>query len=79
MIDWEQVRKHRYSDSPAPPTWPVGVRPISIEGLSLLGIQESTGGLHWDGQPVVTEKRLASYERRLALACDTRHRRRGGC
>ncbi|WP_206073735.1 hypothetical protein [Mesorhizobium sophorae] len=68
MIDWEAIRKFRYSDSPAPATWPVGVRPISIDGVSLFGIHESTGELHWDGQPIVTEKRLSNYERRLALA-----------
>jgi hypothetical protein len=68
VINWEEIRKYRYSDSAPPPTWPTGVRPISIKGLSLLGIHESTGELHWDGQPVVTEKRLANYERRLALA-----------
>jgi hypothetical protein len=68
MIDWEEIRRNRYAMEAAPPGWPVGVRPISIKGLSLFGVDSRTNELYWDGQAVVTEKRLANYERRLALA-----------
>ncbi|TPN57578.1 hypothetical protein FJ976_02770 [Mesorhizobium sp. B1-1-9] len=66
--EWEKVRKHRYSDSDTPPEWPAEVRAISIDGVSLFGVHQSSGELYWDGHAVVTEKRLANYERRLALA-----------
>ncbi|AZO00114.1 hypothetical protein EJ066_24965 [Mesorhizobium sp. M9A.F.Ca.ET.002.03.1.2] len=68
MIDWNQVRKFRHVTESSPPEWPAGVKAISLEGVTLLGIHQSTGELYWDGQAVVTEKRLANYERRLALA-----------
>ncbi|MFK0688182.1 hypothetical protein ACFX5Q_08260 [Mesorhizobium sp. IMUNJ 23033] len=68
MIDWDEIRKNRHVTEPSPPTWPIGVKAISLSGVTLLGVHESTGELYWDGQAVVTERRLANYERRLALA-----------
>jgi hypothetical protein len=68
MIDWDEIRKYRHVTEPSPPGWPPGVKAISLNGVTLFGIHESTGELYWDGQAVVTEKRLANYERRLALA-----------
>jgi len=35
---WEDIRSFRYSTMDPPPDWPSGVRPISNEGLGLLGI-----------------------------------------
>jgi len=48
MADWRHIRAHKIS-SERPNDWPHGVRGISQEGLSLLGINEATGQLYWDG------------------------------
>jgi len=37
--------------------WPVGVRPISVDGLDALGVGND-GRIYWDGKVIVTEKRL---------------------
>lgn len=68
MIDWEKIRQDRYSMESPPPEWPSGVKPISLSGLTLLGVDPRTNRLYWDGHAIVTEKRLSDYERRLALA-----------
>ncbi|MER9816501.1 hypothetical protein [Mesorhizobium sp. M0129] len=66
MIDWDEIRKYRHVTEPSPPTWPQGVRAISLNGVGLLGVHESTGELYWDGQQVVTARRLANFERWMA-------------
>jgi hypothetical protein len=55
-----------YSDKTPPTHWPPHLRIISLEGLNTIGIDPKTNELYWDGQRIVTEKRLASYERWLA-------------
>jgi hypothetical protein len=35
---WQEIRAARYSIMTPPPEWPAGVRPISIDGVSLFGI-----------------------------------------
>jgi hypothetical protein len=35
---WQEIRAVRYSTMTPPPEWPSNVRPISMEGVSLLGI-----------------------------------------
>jgi hypothetical protein len=68
MIDWAHIRAHKLSDEPTPPGWPAGVRPISVEGLSLFGINEATGRLYWDGRQVRTRRviQLGKPERWIA-------------
>lgn len=66
MIDWEQIRRHRHVEDESPPEWPTGVQAISSSGLTLLGIHEKSGELYWDGQQVVTARRLANFERWMA-------------
>jgi hypothetical protein len=39
-----------------PPEWPDGVRAISIDGTSFIGVDTETGELYWDGKKVVTQK-----------------------
>jgi hypothetical protein len=41
-----------------PPEWPSNVRPISTEGISLLGIEPATKKLYWDGREIVVRDRL---------------------
>ena len=43
--------------SDSPNHWPKGVRPVSLEGLSYLGVG-SDGELHWDGKPIAVRKTL---------------------
>ncbi|MER9407711.1 hypothetical protein NKI36_27225 [Mesorhizobium caraganae] len=66
MIDWDRIRQYRHVVEPSPPEWPAGVKAISLNGVSLLGVHESTGELYWDGQQIVTARRLASFERWMA-------------
>lgn len=68
--DWEKLRAHKWSPVPPPPDWPVHVRPISMNGLGLFGIDSKTHSLHFDGDKLVTERRLARFER-LCLGIGT--------
>ena len=67
--EWDDIRTHRYSTMAPPPEWPAGVRPISIEGVTLIGIDPATNKLFWDGKEVVVRDRvrLGSLERILAV------------
>ncbi|RWM88600.1 MAG: hypothetical protein EOR84_27280 [Mesorhizobium sp.] len=67
MIDWDHIRKFRYTKDAPPAEWPEGIRGISQEGLALLGLNPKTNTLHWDGQKLAIEKRLANFERGMAL------------
>jgi hypothetical protein len=50
---WDDIRAFRYSTMDPPPTWPSNVRPISQEGMALLGIDPSTNKLFRDGKEIV--------------------------
>ena len=67
MADWSHIRAYKIS-SERPNDWPQGVRGISQEGLSLLGINEATGQLYWDGSQIRTRNmlRLGTPERWIA-------------
>jgi hypothetical protein len=56
--NWNDIRAVRYSPLTPPPEWPSNVRPISIEGVSLLGIDPATNKLYWDGKEIVVRDRL---------------------
>jgi hypothetical protein len=68
-VDWVHIRKYRLSKE-RPADWPEGIFAISLEGLALLGIDEKSGRLFWDGKEVVTRSavRLGTFERWLASA-----------
>jgi hypothetical protein len=72
---WDDIRSFRYSTMDPPPDWPSHVRPISQEGLGLLGIDPSTNRLFWDGKEVVLRNRvrLSWWQGFLAflIACGT--------
>jgi hypothetical protein len=55
---WDEIRGVRYSPLTPPPEWPSNVRPISLEGVSLLGIDPATNKLYWDGKEIVVRDRL---------------------
>ena len=53
----------------APAHWPTGVRPISLDGLVLVGVGDD-GRLYWDGLPVEVAKTftLSWWQRLGAVA-----------
>jgi hypothetical protein len=55
---WQEIRAARYSIMTPPPEWPAGVRPISIDGVSLFGINPESNKLYWDGREIVVRDRL---------------------
>jgi hypothetical protein len=61
------ARKHSaQSTADTPQHWPTGVRPVSVEGLGLLGVSED-GRLYWDGIPVEVARTFTlSWWQRLA-------------
>src|SRR5215831_18995616 len=52
ITDWNDIRAVRYSPMTPPPEWPPNVRPISTEGVSLLGIDPATNQLYLDGNVI---------------------------
>ena len=51
-------RKHPAQSTGDPRVgWPEGVRPISVDGLDHLGVDDD-GALFWDGRPVEVRKSL---------------------
>jgi hypothetical protein len=68
-VPWHNLRKHKLAKDVEPPKdWPAGVVPISMEGLSLFGINEATGQLYWDGDKIETKFSLSARDRFLAIA-----------
>ncbi|BCH10295.1 hypothetical protein MesoLj131c_45530 [Mesorhizobium sp. 131-3-5] len=69
-INWDVLRKKRFAQNvepPRPPDWPDKVTPVSITGLGLIGIDETTNEMFWDGKRLITEKRFTDFERGLAI------------
>jgi hypothetical protein len=58
-MDWSNIRAKRLSPE-RPPEWPTDVKAISIEGLSLFGIEPSTNKLFWDGREIVLRDRVVT-------------------
>jgi hypothetical protein len=52
-IDWDHIRRSAFAPSNTPSHWPSDVRPISTEGLTLLGIDRKNN-LYWDGELIQT-------------------------
>ena len=64
-IDWERIRRHAFAAEGAP-GWPRGVKSISMEGLTLVGLDEQYR-LFWDGRPVEMRQTLSlTFWQRLA-------------
>jgi hypothetical protein len=45
------------STAARPGNWPDGVRPISVDGLSHIGVGND-GSLYWDGKPIQVARRF---------------------
>ena len=54
---WEKIRRIKWSYEPPPDDWPKGIRPISLEGTSLFGL-DPKGRLYWDGEEIVVTRKL---------------------
>lgn len=67
-LDFEEVRRNKFSLVKTPADWPSHVRSISLEGVALLGVSEKTGRLYWDGEEIVTRVQLGRREIALAVA-----------
>lgn len=65
--EWADLRARKYSKVAPPPDWPEGVRPISVEGVGLFGI-DTDGQLYWDGKRVETVSRLSLTRRQRIVA-----------
>lgn len=57
-IDWQRVRNSRYVAEGGPPEWPTGVRPITMSGLTLLGIGPDSR-LYFDGQQLEVSRAVS--------------------
>jgi hypothetical protein len=67
MTDYDHIRKHAAVTTPGPPTWPTGVRSITVDGLTLLGIGPDNR-LYFDGQQLEVSRtvRLSWWQQILA-------------
>ena len=64
-IDFERIRRNAWAKGSAP-EWPKGVRAISMDGLTLFGLDEKYR-LYWDGRPVEMRQTLRlTFWQRLA-------------
>ncbi|MEX2743687.1 hypothetical protein [Rhizobium mongolense] len=66
-LDWDKIRRLKFIREKPPADWPPGVNSISIEGVSLLGI-DANNNLYWDGKLLQTATTLGRTERLIALA-----------
>ena len=65
MNSLEEIRKNPGADGPTLAHWPRDVRSLSIDGLSLIGV-DSEGKIYYDGKPIAYQATLAVHERRIA-------------
>lgn len=54
---YARAREHRWAGDKGPPEWPTGVRPISTNGLGLLGIGPDNR-LYWDGHQLEVSRTI---------------------
>ena len=54
------------SQEPIPDHWPKHVYPISLDGLSFLGVGDD-GLIYWDGKPIEMKRALTYWQRVGAL------------
>ena len=66
-IDWDRVYKYRFCPE-TNPRWDSKINPISLQGTTLLGMDEENN-LYWDGKLIEVRKKfsLNTFERLLAV------------
>jgi hypothetical protein len=57
-LDWEKIRSGALSRAAPPPEWPKGVRPITLNGMALFGLDKDLA-LYWDGKLVEIKKTVS--------------------
>lgn len=67
VVDWDEIRRHKFATVETPPEWPRDVHAVSFNGISLLGI-DNGNNLYWDGKRLQHVTRLGRVERGLAWA-----------
>lgn len=67
QLDWDHIRRIAIAKGNTPADWPSHVRPISIEGLGLLGI-DAQHRLYWDGKAVEVRRALTFWQSAGAVA-----------
>lgn len=59
-IDWNSARQQPFADVDTPDDWPKDVKPMSWQGMNLLGA-DGKGGLYWDGKKLRSEVKLGWF------------------
>ncbi|WP_230629360.1 hypothetical protein [Sphingomonas sp. Leaf37] len=58
-----ELRQHAAQSTAEPPEdWPAGVYPISMGGMSHLGVGND-GAIYWDGKPIEVRRTLTTWQR----------------
>ncbi|WP_105424412.1 hypothetical protein [Neorhizobium tomejilense] len=66
QIDWDRVRRFKFTNTKTPKSWPSDVSSISINGVSLLGV-DLRNNLYWDGQRLQIVRKLGWFERGIGI------------
>jgi hypothetical protein len=56
-MTFDERYPHARTTEAPPPHWPKGVRPVSIDGMGLLGVGDD-GHVYWDGRQIRTGTRI---------------------
>lgn len=64
--DWADIRRNANSGVQPPEDWPPGVKPISMAGASLFGI-DGRDRLYWDGRPLAYKVKLSAFQNFLVI------------
>jgi hypothetical protein len=59
-INWDEVRRNKFAAQSGPPDWDSSIRPITMDGTSLIGV-DPQGRLYWDGQRLAVDSLRLSY------------------
>jgi hypothetical protein len=68
---WDKVYKHKFAEGTTPEHWPVEVKGISLNGLSLIGMNPRTNDLYWDGNKIEIVKVGLNWYDRACLGAGT--------
>lgn len=62
-INWDEIRRNKFAAQPGPPDWDSSIRPITMDGTSLIGI-DGQGRIYWDGQRLAVDSlSLTSWQK----------------
>jgi hypothetical protein len=61
-LNWDHIRRIKWADAKPPIDWDQSLKPISLEGLSLLAM-DPKGNLYWDGERLATTLKLTPLQK----------------